>query len=155
MLTANTRCGMIARNPVMTTREEGDRRLKEGGSKDSKPRVVAERLPTCGTSPRFSMSWRFRMSSRNPLPDESEESAGGLSRRKFVLGATGAIGALSLGPAGAALAAGRRAGNTKQIAFAQPDTSFAGYPLLLQGCHAVGKSRGYEILESHANHQLS
>jgi ribose transport system substrate-binding protein len=95
------------------------------------------------------------MSSRNLVPDESEESGGGLSRRKFVLGATGAIGALSLGPAGTALAAGRRAGNTQQIAFAQPDTSFAGYPLLLQGRHAVGKSRGYEILESHANHQLS
>ena len=97
------------------------------------------------------------MSDTNPLPDENtgQESSGGLSRRKFVLGATGAIGALALGPAGSALAAGRRAGNTKQIAFAQPDTSFSGYPLLLQGCHAAGTKRGYEILESHANHQLS
>jgi ABC-type sugar transport system substrate-binding protein len=96
------------------------------------------------------------MSSSNPLPDVTEEaSSGGLSRRKFVLGATGAIGALTLGPAGTALGARRRVGNTKQIAFAQPDTSFSGYPLLLKGCHAEGKKRGYEILESHANHQLS
>jgi ABC-type sugar transport system substrate-binding protein len=100
--------------------------------------------------------------SDNPLHGEfSEERSRGLGGRKFVLGATGVIGALAVigallvGNVGSALGVSGHAGNTKQIAFAQPDTSFAGYPLLLKGTHIEGTRRGYEILESHANHQLS
>ncbi len=80
-----------------------------------------------------------------------------ISRRSFVrggVGALGTLGALGLGNAGSAFAYVNRASNTKQIAFAQPDTSFAGYPLLLKGVKDYAKSRGYEVLESHANHQL-
>jgi len=81
-------------------------------------------------------------------------SSAGFSRRKFVLGATGAVGALSLGGAGSALGALTRAGNSKQIAFAQPDTAFSGYPFLLKGCHQAAAKRGYTVLESHANSKL-
>ena len=47
-----------------------------------------------------------------------------------------------------------RASNSKTIAFAQPDTSAGVYPLLLKGAKAGASKRGYELLESHANHQL-
>ena len=68
--------------------------------------------------------------------------------------AAGLAGALALGGPTAAFARGRRAANTKQIAFAQPDTAAGVYPLLLSGAKAAGKRRGYEILESHANSKL-
>jgi ribose transport system substrate-binding protein len=77
-----------------------------------------------------------------------------VSRRGFVAGTAGALGALTLGGAPAALAAVRRSSNDKSIAFAQPDTSAGVYPLLLKGAKAGAKKRGYELLESHANHQL-
>jgi ribose transport system substrate-binding protein len=97
------------------------------------------------------------------MSDEHERSSEevpsrSVSRRKFLAGGAGALGALGaaqLGSAGAAFAYVNRAANTKQIAFAQPDTAFAGYPLLLKGVTDYAKSRGYEVLESHANSQLS
>ena len=82
------------------------------------------------------------------------EAASRVSRREFVFGGAGVLGALTLGRTGSAFAYASRAANTKQIAFAQPDTSFAGYPLLLKGVHDEASTRGYEVLESHANHQL-
>jgi ribose transport system substrate-binding protein len=77
-----------------------------------------------------------------------------VSRRRFVAGGAGAIGALALGRTGSALAYVDRGSNSKQIAFAQPDTAFAGYPLLLHGAKDEASSRGYELLESHANSKL-
>jgi ABC-type sugar transport system substrate-binding protein len=79
-----------------------------------------------------------------------------LDRRRLLAGGAGMLGAALAGGSLPLAAAARplRAMNTKQIAFAQPDTAFAGYPLLLQGAKAVGSKRGYEILESHANSKL-
>lgn len=76
-----------------------------------------------------------------------------ISRRGFIAGAAGALGALTLGP-GPAYAYVNRRSASKQIAFAQPDTSFAGYPLLLKGFKDYASAHGYDTLESHANHQL-
>jgi ribose transport system substrate-binding protein len=87
-------------------------------------------------------------------PSPVENVATGVSRRNFVLGGAGALGALTLGRTGSALAYVNRTSNSKQIAFAQPDTSFAGYPLLLKGAKDEASKRGYELLESHANHKL-
>jgi ribose transport system substrate-binding protein len=84
-----------------------------------------------------------------------QASSRGVSRKGFVLGGAGVVGALGLGPISSAFAYVNRASNTKQIAFAQPDTAFAGYPLLLKGVTDYAKSRGYQVLESHANSQLS
>ena len=78
-----------------------------------------------------------------------------VSRRKFLAGGAGAIGALGLSGATPAFAYINRASNSKQIAFAQPDTAFSGYPLLLKGVTDYATSRGYQVLESHANSQLS
>jgi ribose transport system substrate-binding protein len=77
-----------------------------------------------------------------------------VNRRTFVLGGAGTLGALALGRTGSAFAYVNRRANTKQVAFAQPDTSFAGYPLLLKGAKDEASKRGYDLLESHANHQL-
>ena len=45
--------------------------------------------------------------------------------------------------------------NSKTIAFAQPDTTFASvYPLLLKGAKQEAIKRGYQVLQSHANQQL-
>lgn len=79
-----------------------------------------------------------------------------VDRRKFLLGGAGALGALGAFGLGSGTAAAyvNRASNTKQIAFAQPDTAFAGYPLLLKGVQDYAASRGYQVLESHANSQL-
>jgi ABC-type sugar transport system substrate-binding protein len=93
------------------------------------------------------------MSDKQDRPPK-EKLSGSVSRRKFVLGGAGAVGALSLGHAGSAFAYINRASNTKQIAFAQPDTAFAGYPLLFKGVKDYASARGYEVLESHANSQL-
>jgi len=75
-------------------------------------------------------------------------------RRRLLAGATGLAGALTLGGAGSAFAYVNRASNSKSVAFAQPDTAFAGYPLLLHGAETAAKARGYTLLESHANSQL-
>jgi len=94
------------------------------------------------------------------MPENSEtpleqKIARSVSRRGFVAGAAGTFGALTLGRAGSAFGAVGHHANSKQVAFAQPDTSFAGYPLLLNGAEKEAKSRGYTLLESHANAQLS
>ena len=85
-----------------------------------------------------------------------EIAARHFDRRQVLYGAGGAILGLFAGTplarAGRLIAGGAQ--NTKQIAFAQPDTSFAGYKFLLQGAKSAGRARGYDILESHANHQL-
>src|SRR4051794_13383609 len=73
-------------------------------------------------------------------------------RRLRVAGAVVGVAALGLGAA--ACGGGDGASSGKQVAFAQPDTSSAIYPLLLQGAKAEAKQRGYQLLESHANHQL-
>ncbi|TML84295.1 MAG: substrate-binding domain-containing protein [Actinobacteria bacterium] len=72
-----------------------------------------------------------------------------VDRRKFVLGVAGVAAGLAL--PGSALA---RFSNSKTIAFAQPDTSAGVYPLLLKGAKSEAAKRGYDLLESHANHQL-
>jgi ribose transport system substrate-binding protein len=77
-----------------------------------------------------------------------------VSRRKFVLGGAAAVGTLGLGRIGSAYAYINRSSNSKQIAFAQPDTAFAGYPLLLKGVTDYATAHGYQVLESHANSQL-
>ncbi len=94
------------------------------------------------------------------MPDNSEtpleqKIARSVSRRGFVAGAAGTVGALTLGRAGSAFGAVGHASNSKQVAFAQPDTSSAVYPLLLSGAEKEAKARGYTLLESHANAQLS
>ena len=83
-----------------------------------------------------------------------QQLAGNISRRRLLLGGAGALGALTLARAPGALATVERASNSKSIAFAQPDTSAGVYPLLLKGAKAGASKRGYELLESHANHQL-
>ena len=65
------------------------------------------------------------------------EGARTINRRTLL--ATGAVsaGALALSGAGTAYARPARRGNTKQIAFAQPDTSAGLYPLLLAGAKSA------------------
>jgi ribose transport system substrate-binding protein len=90
------------------------------------------------------------MSDESPgLPELANRA---VDRRKFVVGAAGA--AASLAFPGKLLAYANRAGNSKTIAFAQPDTSASVYPLLLKGAQQEAAKRGYQLLESHANHQL-
>ncbi len=80
----------------------------------------------------------------------------GLDRRSLIVRAAGAVGALGLGPviAGCGSSGGGSGGKSKQIAFAQPDTAFAGYPLLLKGVKDYTSAHGYSVLESHANSKL-
>lgn len=73
-----------------------------------------------------------------------------LSRRAFLGAVAGGMAMLACG--GSTQSGG--GGTTKKIAFAQPDTSASVYPFLLYGAKQAGQQRGYEILESHANHQL-
>jgi ribose transport system substrate-binding protein len=90
------------------------------------------------------------------MGSESPELPGpairGVDRRTFIAGAAGAAAALAF--PGRLYAYVNRQSNSKEVAFAQPDTSFAGYPLLLHGAKQEASSRGYQLLESHANHQL-
>jgi ribose transport system substrate-binding protein len=76
-----------------------------------------------------------------------------VDRRKFILGAAGAAAGLAL-PGSALARLSVAAANSKTIAFAQPDTSASVYPLLLKGAKQEAAKRGYQLLESHANHQL-
>jgi ribose transport system substrate-binding protein len=91
---------------------------------------------------------------RNPLPTHH------IGRRRFLAGAAGLAAIAGLGTAcstgakSSTSTSGASGGNRKKIAFAQPDTSFAGYPLLLHGARQEGQSRGYQILESRANAKL-
>jgi ribose transport system substrate-binding protein len=75
-----------------------------------------------------------------------------VDRRRFILGAAGAAAGLAL--PGSAFARLSGVANSKTIAFAQPDTSASVYPLLLKGAKQEAAKRGYQLLESHANHQL-
>jgi ribose transport system substrate-binding protein len=90
------------------------------------------------------------------MPDESFELdelvSRAVDRRKFVLGAAGVAAGLAL--PGSAFGRLSAAANSKTIAFAQPDTSAGVYPLLLKGAKSEAAKRGYDLLESHANHQL-
>jgi ABC-type sugar transport system substrate-binding protein len=73
-------------------------------------------------------------------------------RRRFVAGTAGVAAGVAVGstPAWARRAADPR----HEIAFAQPDTAFAGYPLLLHGVQEAAKKRGFTVLQSHANSKL-
>jgi ABC-type sugar transport system substrate-binding protein len=89
------------------------------------------------------------------MPDESpdfELNAPAIDRRKFLVGAAAATAGLAF--PSHVFARITRGSNSKAVAFAQPDTSFAGYPLLLHGANQEASKRGYQLLESHANHQL-
>ena len=92
--------------------------------------------------------------SREALGEPGQLAATRFDRRKLLTGATGVAAGLALGNAGSAYAYVNRASNSKSVAFAQPDTAFAGYPLLLHGAQTAAKARGYQLLESHANSQL-
>lgn len=81
-------------------------------------------------------------------------------RRQFLVGAVGLLAATGLSACscgstsksgGGSAAAG---GSRKTVAFAQPDTTFAGYPLLLSGAQQEARQRGYTVLQSHANAKL-
>lgn len=82
----------------------------------------------------------------------------GIDRRKFMLGAAGlGVGLLGLSAAGCGGNGGSSTGGgggDKQVAFAQPDTTTAIYPLLLHGAKQVADKRGYQLLQSHANSKL-
>jgi len=75
------------------------------------------------------------------------------NRARSLRRAGAVLGVAALGM-GVVACGGSGGGSDKQVAFAQPDTSSAIYPLLLNGAKAEAKKRGYELLESHANHQL-
>jgi ABC-type sugar transport system substrate-binding protein len=86
-----------------------------------------------------------------------------LNRRSLITRGTGFVGALALGPFLVACGSDDDSGDgggaaddgKKQIAFGFPDQSFAGYPPQLKSIKEVAASRGYEILESHADSMLS
>jgi ribose transport system substrate-binding protein len=82
------------------------------------------------------------------------EGARRIDRRTLLASGAAGAGVLALSGAGTASARPVRRANTKQIAFAQPDTSAGLYPLLLAGAKASTKRRGYELLQSHANGKL-
>lgn len=91
--------------------------------------------------------------------EAGEPSVGGvLDRRSLLVRAAGTVGALALGGVAAGCASSANGGGSgsgsKQMAFAQPDTSFAGYPLLLKGVKDYASSRGFTVLQSHANSKL-
>ena len=105
-----------------------------------------------------------------PRPDgEDSTSERLLSRRHFVrrVGLAGA----TLAVAGPVLAAcgttnsstsassgsssSKPTGNRKKIGFSQPDTSASIWGPLMLGAQQECQARGYELLESHANSQLS
>jgi ribose transport system substrate-binding protein len=89
---------------------------------------------------------------RDDSPGLSRLANRAVDRRKFVVGAAGA--AVGLAFPSNLFAHINRASNSKTIAFAQPDTSASVYPLLLKGAKQEAAKRGYQLLESHANHQL-
>src|SRR5262245_59895398 len=100
------------------------------------------------------------MSDETTADLDGRESDGGevdglLDRRRLLAAAAAAAGVAAMSPS--AFARSIRltgAANSKSIAFAQPDTSASVYPLLLKGAKSAASRRGYELLESHANHQL-
>jgi ribose transport system substrate-binding protein len=90
------------------------------------------------------------------MPDASHELdelvTRAIDRRTFIVGAAGVTAGLAL--PGSAIARLSASANSKSIAFAQPDTSASVYPLLLKGAQQEAAKRGYQLLQSHANHQL-
>ena len=64
------------------------------------------------------------------------EGARTINRRTLLATGAASAGALALSGSGTAYARPARRRNTKQIAFAQPDTSAGVYPLLLKGAKA-------------------
>jgi ribose transport system substrate-binding protein len=111
----------------------------------------------------------------NPDGDQGPQVKQPLSRRTFVtragiagaglagaglLAACGTTASSSSSAASSASAAASGAGtkptgNRLKIGFSQPDTSAAVWQLLMQGAQAECQKRGYTLLESHANAQLS
>jgi ABC-type sugar transport system substrate-binding protein len=85
--------------------------------------------------------------------NDGDEVGGLLDRRRLLVAAAAAAGVAAMSPRAFAGAL-RLDANSKSIAFAQPDTSASVYPLLLKGAKSAADKRGYELLESHANHQL-
>ena len=101
---------------------------------------------------------RKRFAARTPSKGETPRLDGAFDRRRFVVGAAGlGAGVFGLGVIGCGGDddGGAAGGGGGRIAFAQPDTSSAIYPLLLHGAKEEAKKRGYEVIESHANHELS
>ena len=97
-----------------------------------------------------------RFVARGSSESEMQRFEGAFDRRHFVVGAAGlGVGLLGLGAVGCGGSDSGGGGDAKQIAFAQPDTSSAIYPLLLHGVKQEAEKRGYSVVESHANHQLS
>lgn len=90
-------------------------------------------------------------------PYESPLASHLLDRRRFLGGAAGLVlltAATACGSGGDSSSSSSGGGSTKSIAFAQPDTSSAVYPLLIAGAKAEAKARGYKLLESRANAKL-
>ena len=71
-----------------------------------------------------------------------------LSRGALIVGSAGLV------PMLVGCGSGKGGGSDKRIAFAQPDTSSAVYPLLLAGAKKEASSRGYTLLQSSANSKL-
>jgi ribose transport system substrate-binding protein len=103
---------------------------------------------------------RKRFAARTSSEGETPGFGDAFDRRRFVVGAAGlgagvlGLGAIGCGDDGGGAAAGGDGGGGR-IAFAQPDTSSAIYPLLLHGAKEEANKRGYSVVESHANHELS
>jgi ribose transport system substrate-binding protein len=106
-----------------------------------------------------------------PQPSEhTAQEQARLSRRNFVrraglTGATLAVGgpllaacstsSSSSSTPSAAAGGTKPTGNRLKIGFSQPDTGAAVWQLLMQGAQQEAQKRGYTLLESHANAQLS
>ena len=116
------------------------------------------------------MDWIEPQVPSAPRPDgEDSTSERLLSRRHFVrrvglAGATLAVAGPVLAACGttststSASSGGSSAkptGNRKKIGFSQPDTSASIWGPLMLGAKLQCQARGYELLESHANSQLS
>jgi ribose transport system substrate-binding protein len=97
----------------------------------------------------------------NETPGETPLAGILLDRRTLLTRAGSTLGAVSVaglvaacGSSSSSSGSGGSGGGSKQIAFAQPDTAFAGYPLLLKGVNDYASSHGYSVLQSHANSKL-
>lgn len=86
-----------------------------------------------------------------------ERNGTNITRRSLLARGLGAAGGLTLTELLAACGSsgGSGGGKSKRVAFAQPDTSGAVYPLLLAGAQKEADARGYTLLQSHANAKLN
>ena len=103
-----------------------------------------------------------------PRPDGQDSTSERLLSRRHFVRRVGLAGA-TLAVAGPVLAAcgttstsasggsssSKPTGNRKKIGFSQPDTSASIWGPLMLGAKQECQARGYELLESHANSQLS